>query len=69
MSRLRRLVLTDRYFFVTCNLRRTRSRLQEADLEVLARVLQARREDQGFLLTAIVFLRRLVESRIGVSHP
>jgi len=33
MSRLRRLVLSDRYFFVTCNLLRTRGRLEEGDLD------------------------------------
>jgi hypothetical protein len=42
MSRLRRLVLSDRYFFVTCNLLRTRAVLSEDDFEVLARVMQAR---------------------------
>ena len=31
MSRLRRLVLSDRYFFVTCNLRRSRRTLGEHD--------------------------------------
>jgi len=34
MSRLRRLVLSDRYFFVTCNLLRTRGVLNEDDFEV-----------------------------------
>jgi putative transposase len=56
MSRLRRLVLADRYFFVTCNLLRTRAVLDEDDFEILARVMQARREEHGFLLTAWVFL-------------
>jgi len=56
MSRLRRLVLSDRYFFVTCNLLRTRAVLNEDDFEILARVMQARREEHGFLLTAWVFL-------------
>jgi hypothetical protein len=56
MSRLRRLVLADRYFFVTCNLLRTRAVLNEDDFEVLVRVMQARREEHGFLLTAWVFL-------------
>ncbi len=32
MSRLRRLVLSDRYFFVTCNLLRARGRLGDDDL-------------------------------------
>jgi NAD(P)-dependent dehydrogenase (short-subunit alcohol dehydrogenase family) len=37
MSRLRRLVVTDRYFFVTCNLRRIRSALGDGDFQILAR--------------------------------
>jgi len=56
MSRLRRLVLSGRYFFVTCNLLRTRAVLNEDDFEILARVMRARREEHGFLLSAWVFL-------------
>jgi hypothetical protein len=39
MSRLRRLVNSDRYFFVTCNLRHTRTWLEGRDFEILARVV------------------------------
>lgn len=56
MSGLRRLVLSDRYFFKTSNLRRHRNRLGEADFECLAAVIAARRIVHGFLLTAWVFL-------------
>jgi putative transposase len=56
VSRLRRLVLSDRYFFVTCNLRPRRNRLGEADFECLAAVINARRALHGFHLTAWVFL-------------
>ena len=52
MSRLRRLVLSGRYFFVTCNLLRTRAVLSEDDFEIRARVIEARREEHGFLLPA-----------------
>ncbi|HUY14130.1 MAG TPA: hypothetical protein VMX16_10960 [Terriglobia bacterium] len=37
MSRLRRLILSDRYFFVTCNLLRTKKLLNDDDFEILAR--------------------------------
>jgi len=47
MSRLRRLVVSDRYFFVTCNLLRARNRLDDDDFEVLARVIEARHAAQG----------------------
>jgi putative transposase len=69
MSRLRRLVLSDRYFFVTCNLLRTRAVLNEDDFEVLARVMQARREEHGFLLTAWVFLPDHWHAILGPRYP
>ncbi len=56
MSRLRRLVLSDRYFFVTCNVLPTRARLDSGDFEILARVIQARRAQHRFMLVAWVFL-------------
>jgi len=56
MSRLRRLVLSDRYFFVTCNLLRSRRALAERDFERLASSLVRMREKHGFAVTAWVFL-------------
>ncbi|HKT11516.1 MAG TPA: transposase [Terriglobia bacterium] len=69
MSRLRRLVLSDRYFFVTCNLLRTRESLQDADFRILARVIAARRIEHEFLLTAWVFLPDHRHAVIGVRCP
>ena len=69
MSRLRRLVLSDRYFFVTCNVPRTRETLREADFRVLARVIAARRMEHEFLLTAWVFLPDHWHAVIGVRYP
>jgi putative transposase len=56
MSRLRRLALSDRYFFVTCKLSPERERLSEADFALLAGSIQSRRRQHHFLLTAWVFL-------------
>ena len=56
MSRLRRLVLSDRYFFVICNLLRSRSALGERDFERLAWSLARMRAKHGFAPTAWVFL-------------
>jgi REP element-mobilizing transposase RayT len=56
MSRLRRLVLSDRFFFITCRLLAHRGRLEEPEFECLARVVRERREKHHFLLTAWVFL-------------
>ena len=56
MSRLRRLVLSDRFFFVTCRLLPPRRLLGDAEFECHARVIAERRAEHGFLLTAWVFL-------------
>ena len=56
MSRLRRLVVSDRFFFVTCRLLPRRGKLQGSEFERLARVVRERREKYNFLLTAWVFL-------------
>ncbi len=56
MSRLRRLVLPDRFFFVTCRVHRLRKNLSEGEFECLAEVIRERRKVRGFLLTAWVFL-------------
>ncbi len=56
MSRLRRLCLSDRFFFLTVKLRPGRRHLTEQDFALLARSLGAVRPRQRFLLTAWVFL-------------
>ncbi len=56
MSRLRRMVLSDRFFFVTCRLLPCRGRLGEGEFELLSSVIGERRAEHGFLLTAWVFL-------------
>ena len=56
MSRLRRLVLSDRFFFITCRLLPRRGRFSKREFEILARVIRARRDEHGFMLTAWVLL-------------
>ena len=56
MSRLRRLVVSDRWFFVTCRVLPRRGILSASEFGCLARVIQERREEHGFLLSAGVFL-------------
>lgn len=56
MSRLRRLVLSDRFFFLSCRVLPTRRTLNESEFACLAQVVQERRKAHGFLLTAWVFL-------------
>ena len=56
MSRLRRLVVSDRWFFISCRLLPRRRMLSELEFAGLARVIDERRQKHGFLLTAWVFL-------------
>lgn len=69
MSRLRRLVLSDRYFFVTCNRPRTRGALDNDDFEILARVIGERRDEHRFLLTAWVLLPDHWHAIFFPRHP
>jgi len=56
MSRLRRLVLSDRFFFVTVKLLPKGHPLNTAEFAILARCLNVVRSRQGFRLTAWVFM-------------
>ena len=56
MSRLRRMALSDRYFFITCRLLPRRTRLAAGEFEDLAQVIGERRDEHRFLLTAWVLL-------------
>jgi len=56
MSRLRRIVLSDCFFFLSCRVLPTRGNLNESEFACLARVVQERRRRHHFLWTAWVFL-------------
>ena len=50
MSRLRRLVVSNRFFFITCRMLPHRGRLSEEEFELLARVVRERRQKYHYLL-------------------
>jgi putative transposase len=56
MSRLRRLVVSDAWFFVSCRLLPRRRILTPEEFAMLAQVIHERRAEHRFLLTAWVFL-------------
>jgi putative transposase len=56
MSRLRRLLISGKIFFVTCNLLRTRLPFVEADFPCLAEAIRGVRTRRAFLLTGYVFM-------------
>jgi len=57
VSRLRRLILSERFFFITCRVHRLRRTLGEAEFASLAEVMRERRRMHGFLMTAWFFCR------------
>src|SRR5579875_62439 len=69
VSRLRRIALSDRYFFVTCHVSRERRWLSENEFECLAEVFAARRKELGFQLTAWVFLPNHWHAVVYPAHP
>jgi len=56
MSRLRRLFLSGRVFFVTCNLHHRRPFMKNADFQALADAVAGVRKRRNFLLTAYAFM-------------
>lgn len=69
MSRLRRIALSDRYFFVTCHVSRAKTWLSEREFECFAEVFADRRKELGFHLTAWVFLPNHWHAILYPAHP
>jgi putative transposase len=73
MSRLRRLFVTGKIFFLTCNVLRTQTPLSDDELEILARVFDAVRKRRRFLLGGYVFMpdhwHALLVPREGETLP
>ena len=56
MSRLRRLVVSNRWFFITCRLHPRRRILSSQEFATLGQAIEERRAEHGFFVTAWVFL-------------
>src|SRR5215472_6587883 len=69
MSRLRRIALSDRFFFVTCRIFQGRRLLSERDFVCLAEAVQSRRAEFGFALAAWVFLPNHWHAIFFPRHP
>jgi putative transposase len=69
MSRLRRLVVSDHWFFITCRLLPRRRILSESEFDCLAQVIAERRAEHGFLLTAWVFMPDHWHAIFYPAHP
>ena len=69
MSRLRRLVLSDRWFFITCRVLPRRRHLSDSEFATLAQVIAERRVEHRFLLTAWVFLPDHWHAIFYPRHP
>jgi REP-associated tyrosine transposase len=69
MSRLRRIALSDRFFFVTCRISRGHRLLSERDFMCLADAVHSRRAEFGFALAAWVFLPNHWHAIFFPRHP
>jgi putative transposase len=69
MSRLRRLVLSDRWFFITCRVLPRRRHLSDSEFATWAEVIAERRAEHRFLLTAWVFLPDHWHAIFYPRHP
>src|SRR5215469_2786059 len=69
MSRLRRLVLSDRFFFLTVNLLPKRRPLDDGQFTLLAQCLVVVRSKRQFRLTAWVFLPDHWHVILFPQHP
>jgi Transposase IS200 like len=69
MSRLRRLVLSDHFFFVTCSLSRQRALLNKEDFICLSDSIKLARQAHGFSMTAWVFLPDHWHAILYPGHP
>jgi putative transposase len=56
MSRLRRLFVSGKIFFVTCNILRTRTAFNQHEFEILAQAFDRVRDRRAFLLSGYVFM-------------
>ena len=69
MSKVRRLLVTDRIFFVTVNLRRDIPFLGQEDFVSVVKSLEESRRLERFLLCGYVLMPDHWHALIGVQHP
>ena len=69
MSHVRRLLTTDRVFFVTVNLRRNIPFLDPAEFPVVIEALEESRRRVSFLLCGYVLMPDHWHALLGVQHP
>jgi REP element-mobilizing transposase RayT len=69
MSRLRRLVVSARWFFITCRVLPKRRILSASEFACMARVIGERRRELGFSLSAWVFLPDHWHAIVYPAHP
>jgi len=73
MSRLRRLLISGKIFFITCNLLRPRLKFTDSDFECLAEAIRQVRKRRAFLLAGYTFMpdhwHALIAPRDGDALP
>lgn len=66
MSRLRRVALTEKWFFITCNVSRTRDNFRTGDFDLLAGAFDRVRRRRAFFVTGYVFMPNHWHAMLGV---
>jgi REP element-mobilizing transposase RayT len=69
MSNIHRLRLTDKIFFVTCNLRTDRPRFDEEELRMIIGIIDSSRRSLGFLFCGYVLMPDHWHALIAPHHP
>jgi REP element-mobilizing transposase RayT len=69
VSNVRRLLLTDRIFFVTVNVRPVHPRFRDSEYPLILEVLKASRRRLGFLLCGYVLMPDHWHALIWPVHP
>jgi putative transposase len=69
VSRVRRLLVTDRIFFVTVNLRRKLPTLDNGEFPLILEAIEESRAKLGFRLCGYVLMPDHWHALLGVPHP
>ena len=69
MSNIHRLHLTDKIFFITCNLTRGRQNFDERECEMILNIIDSSRRTLGFLFCGYVLMPDHWHALIWPRHP
>jgi len=69
MSNIHRLRLTDKIFFITCNLREDRQNFDNIEFQMILEVIDSSRRNLGYLFCGYVLMPDHCHALIAARHP